>query len=571
LDCDDDLTPEAPLATDNCGAVTVEITNEDINGALCDDGYAIHYTWTATDACGNTATAETSIWIDPDYDAPEFTFVPPGDYGDCDNFPPVFGTPIVEDACGSVTLTFIDEAVGNINGCDDNENFDYRRVWTATDACGNTSTAKQTFWILVEGPSSNVGGLIATEEGDAVEDVEVTLTGGTNFTETYVTEEDGMYEFINLPEGANYMIDPYSNEFPMNGVSTYDLVLISKHILEIEMLDSPYKMIAADVNRSGSITTFDMVELRKMILFINTEFPNNDSWRFVDANFVFPFADNPFATAFPELVNINGLTGVEMHDFVGVKVGDVNNTVVANNLLGADDRTFNGELSFNVKDILMEEGETYEVEFSSNDFNAIAGYQYTLNFDTDLLEFVDVNAGDLTGMSNANFGLSLLNKGAITTSWMSEHAVSMDEGANLFRITFKAKRSTSLSQALFVNSRYTKAEAYDVSTENGQLNLLNVSLRFEDVSEKALSFALMQNTPNPFRDQTVIGFVLPEATLATVTIFDVSGRELKVVTGDYEAGYNEVSLNRSDLSNGVLYYKLKTSTNTATKKMLLIQ
>ena len=51
---------------------------------------------------------ETSIWIDPDNEAPVFTFVPAGDYGDCDNFPPVFGVPVVEDACGSVTLTFID-------------------------------------------------------------------------------------------------------------------------------------------------------------------------------------------------------------------------------------------------------------------------------------------------------------------------------------------------------------------------------------------------------------------------------------------------------------------------------
>jgi hypothetical protein len=58
---------------------------------------------------------------------------------------------------------------------------------------------------------------------------------------------------------------------PLNGVSTFDLVLINKHILGLEPLNSPYKMIAADANNSRSITTFDIVELRKLILGIYTE------------------------------------------------------------------------------------------------------------------------------------------------------------------------------------------------------------------------------------------------------------------------------------------------------------
>jgi len=101
--------------------------------------------------------------------------------------------------------------------------------------------------------------------------------------------------------------------------------------------------------------------------------------------------------------------------------------------------------------------------------------------------------------------------------------------------------------------------------------LMNVNLRFDDANSVANGFRLLQNTPNPFRDETVIGFVLPEASLATLTIYDVSGRALKVVTGDYETGYNTISLNKSDLMEGVLYYKLQTSDYTATKKMIAIK
>ncbi|MFK8102701.1 MAG: T9SS type A sorting domain-containing protein, partial [Saprospiraceae bacterium] len=61
------------------------------------------------------------------------------------------------------------------------------------------------------------------------------------------------------------------------------------------------------------------------------------------------------------------------------------------------------------------------------------------------------------------------------------------------------------------------------------------------------------------------------AERASLKIYDVAGRVLKSVEGDFAKGYNEVSINRSELSgSGILYYELSTSKETATKKMLLI-
>ena len=83
---------------------------------------------------------------------------------------------------------------------------------------------------------------------------------------------------------------------------------------------------------------------------------------------------------------------------------------------------------------------------------------------------------------------------------------------------------------------------------------------------------MLQNQPNPFKDETVIGFTLPEATIATLTIYDVSGRVLKQIKGDYAKGYNEESINRSELSGtGVLYYTLETADDSATKKMIVVE
>ena len=98
---------------------------------------------------------------------------------------------------------------------------------------------------------------------------------------------------------------------------------------------------------------------------------------------------------------------------------------------------------------------------------------------------------------------------------------------------------------------------------------MDVELNFN--GQASTAFDLYQNTPNPFKGETVIGFNLPESAAATLTIYDVSGKVLKLVRGEFGQGYNEVIINRSELSGaGVLYYQLDTDTHSATKKMILI-
>jgi hypothetical protein len=70
---------------------------------------------------------------------------------------------------------------------------------------------------------------------------------------------------------------PYYNEFHSNGVTVLDLIKITKHILGIQPLDNPYKLIAGDVNNSGEITAAYLVEIQSLILQYSTEFAYNTS------------------------------------------------------------------------------------------------------------------------------------------------------------------------------------------------------------------------------------------------------------------------------------------------------
>jgi len=193
-------------------------------------------------------------------------------------------------------------------------------------------------------------------------------------------------ETVDLPIENNYAVTPERNDNPLNGVSTFDLVKISQHILDVETLATPYKIIAADVNNSGNVST---------------------SWRFVDAGFAFPNPLDPFETSFPEVYTINDLSEDMLANFVGVKVGDVNCSATANDFAGnSDDRNSGESLNFFLKDQSLKAGQTYTVDFDVKDVKDLQGYQFTLAFDQGALAFENIIPGSFTGISESNFGMN---------------------------------------------------------------------------------------------------------------------------------------------------------------------
>jgi len=419
-----------------------------------------------------------------------------------------------------------------------------------------------------------VSGHVFNEENEMIEAVEVSINGGgTSWSNQWLTDMEGYYEFI-VPTENNYQISPTRNDDPLNGVNTLDLIMISQHILGMDLLDSPYKFIAADVNNSGSISGFDLVDLRKVILNITDEFPNNTSWRFVEEAFVFPDPTNPFANTFPELTSINGLVDSEIADFIGVKTGDVNGSAVPNELLSGDTR-MEKELLFDVQDIQLKAGEEYTVYFNANQFEQITGYQFTLNFDPQKLVMSDLDLEGLEGLSEANFGFAHLHEGRITTSWnaptdrlLRGEGISLAAQSAVFGIRFNALENLRLSEALRLDASITTAEAYNEQEETMDLDLFFLPLEQE---QTVFQFELLQNYPNPFKSETSIGFILPEASTATLTIFDLAGQRLEEIKGDFVKGYNEVVIDRSKILNsGILYYRLDTPTRNAMKRMIML-
>ncbi len=463
--------------------------------------------------------------------------------------PPVTAQGVLDSLPTSITFNcnYLGTQVVRVYVVDESNNYDYAATFIIIQdnmrACQG-------------GPDEEdmVAGDITSFNGESIENVNVSVAGGS--ANSMTTESDGHYQFM-LAKNGDYTITPEKNDNPLNGVSTFDLVLISKHILGLATFDSPYKYIAADVNKSGSITAFDMVQLRQLILNINSEFANNQSWRFIDESHEFT-TTTPMSEPFAESVTIQNLSENLMQtNFIGVKIGDVNGNANTNSLLNAEERNTGEVFKLQAEDQLIKAGNFVEVPVTAADIANVEGYQFTLNFAG--LEFVKIEEGVV---SAENFNTNLVEKDRLTTSWNGE----ANEDEVLFTLIFKGEITGYLHDFLQITSDYTKAEAYDISGD-----LMQVAFDFYTTTTPN-DFTLDQNAPNPFKDGTVIGFTLPTAGVATLTIMDIQGKILKTIQGNYPKGYNQVQIDAKDLgATGVLHYQLESGNHVANKKMIIIE
>jgi len=202
------------------------------------------------------------------------------------------------------------DAQGNSNSC-----LTYVLITDNIGYCGNIEY-------------SGIYGSVFREDFSHISGISASLFYETGVDTLATANVDSSYQFNQLPPGYDYEVVLSYNEYALNGVSTFDIILISQHILGVNPLNSPYKRIAADVNGSGSITTLDLIAIRKLILGINTVFPNNTpSWKFIDASYVFEDLANPFEEDLPTssiIVDSPLWGGVHDVNFVAIKMGDVN-------------------------------------------------------------------------------------------------------------------------------------------------------------------------------------------------------------------------------------------------------
>ena len=189
------------------------------------------------------------------------------------------------------------------------------------------STVSDTVTLFVPGA---IAGNILTPKGDAVENAEFYIRGnGYVKADSALSDASGNFG-IKIMTGDDYIIRGHKDNDinKANGVTALDLALIQAHILGKNILNSPWKIIAADVNGDNKLTALDLVYIKRLILGIDTTFTNTKSgekrlWTFTGSNTSFPDPLNPFPVQDSGiLTNVNAI--LLNINVVGIKLGDVN-------------------------------------------------------------------------------------------------------------------------------------------------------------------------------------------------------------------------------------------------------
>jgi hypothetical protein len=146
-------------------------------------------------------------------------------------------------------------------------------------------------------------------------------------------------------------------------------------------------------------------------------------------------------------------------------------------------------------------------------------------------------------------------------SWVQFASGSLTSATTIRAITFRATSSDS--------TVFAGAENVSPGVHEYTFPLVGIKPPGSNIPTE---FALRQNYPNPFNPATYINYDIPKASNVTLTVFDMSGKEVTTLVNEFkQAGTYSISYNASSLASGVYFYKISAGDFTSTKKMILIK
>ncbi len=439
-----------------------------------------------------------------------------------------------------VTIVAVDEA-GNFAECD---------VTLTLNGLGNVCGN--------EVATAFLAGEVATELDYTIDNVVLELKKANDVSmSSQVTKIEGTYNFEDIPMYDSYEISASREDDYLNGVTTLDLLLIQRHILGLRLLESEYKLIAADVDGSDHISGGDLVSLRRLILGTADDLPIGRSWTFVDASQTFDNAFEPFPYA-QSLIIADLDEDLKQLDFVGVKMGDVNENVYLESAVLA------GARSITALDHSIAYAEGVATVAIEAPVQQVAGLQAS----------IEVAAGarilglrsDAVAISDSDYAISEDGR-EIVISWTAPEGVTVAD-QSMIELIVSVPADMQDTEWMSVTET-VDAELYTLAGDEIEATAIQLSQAEE--LPIAAAFEMMQNSPNPFIGSTEVSFYTPAAGDVQLSVFDLAGRQLHTETRYFETGWNKVTISSDYLEGaGVYIYEMNSGTEIVRKKMMAI-
>ena len=286
---------------------------------------------------------------------------------------------------------------------------------------------------------------------------------------------------------------------------------------------------------------------------------------------------------------LSGVIPVELFDLINLKgeiefmTGPGGGASIFHQGLNLSDNMFTGS-------IREEIGNLINLKSLDLSFNQLTGDLPMGLYSLDSLQSLKLNNNLLTGEISEEIGNLLQLEGVTTYAHMS---ITKYDALNLSNNLFSGVIPSEICDLPldWDNSYMDENQGLSISNNQfcapfpsclesfvGTQDTSNcIQLYNENIDNIPLNYSLSQNHPNPFNPITSLSYDLPEVGLVNITIYDMTGRIVKMlVNGSQTAGFKSVQWNATNdrnepVSAGLYLYTIQAGEFRQTKKMVLLK
>jgi hypothetical protein len=455
------------------------------------------------------------------------------------------------------------------------------------------------FWEYNAAASLNPIRTLNRASSDNIGGIDFTFKLNNTIISTTNLECNATFPYAPINTLGIYSVIPSKNNMFRNSVTVDDANAVKNHCLTTVLITDAFKLIAADVNYTGTLTTSDAYEIQRNSLGLTTQFPNSvPSYRFIPSAYINqsggildfvnsnPFNKTLWASSMggipgtgsrnykPLNGNISYFDGLEVFsnspvtrvpgglDFFAIKMGDVN--------LSSFNRAFfnknNGELTTNLA--TQFKGKELTIALKAQEDITTAAFQLGLDYDSEKIEILEVMPNNKQFYNfNTNDNFNITEKGKILSSWFYEKRgneyVNADDA--IFTIRLRCKADISNWEEVFQLDREKLGIRF--LNEMGESSFTKVILEENKQIDRITSNIVV--FPNPTSKDISFKLSATEETNATLEVFNTLGQI--VYNKDYSLtkGINFLTIaDISDVQSGVLSFKISTKEQTYIGKFI---
>lgn len=390
-------------------------------------------------------------------------------------------------------------------------------------------------------PLTLIDGIFMTSKGIPINGVELFVDGQS------MGKFNQQYCIALVDSQMQESIEASKKDDIRNGLTTLDLILIRREVLQLGDLSTDYARVAGDVNDDQKLSALDLIQIRQVILRQIDEFSSVPIWKFIPANY--EFGKTTWENPIPFYWEINTALDEFESDFIGIKMGDVD--------FSADVTRRSREHSLvEVEDVLLESGISYKVAFNlEKETRSLRGYQLELDLNTEAITLNDIHG------LRRDVEYNLVDDNSkLMISTIEEN----NQSGELFVLELKAKKKGYLSEFLSLSNDYLLSEAY--TKEALDIHDMRIEWKHSDGKNCKSS-----SNPNPFIFESQLEYYVKEEGEVRIYVYNAQGQKVysKSLYASQGCHSHVVAFDLS-ATKGVYFYKILTPEAEMKGKMIKV-